>query len=267
MKRNFAGQRERLANFGDLNKKLPEKTGVFRLSGKCKEALLAKRADFGYTGSEVSDMDSTRIGALLRALRRERGMTQSQMAAELQVSRQAVSRWERGQGCPDVSLLPALAELFGVSVERLLTGDLAPQPQEVGNLKRTQFYVCPDCGNLLTATGGGELHCCGRRLEPLVPRPADTDHAAEVQTAEEDWYITFRHPMEKDHSIRFAALVGLDRLLVGRLYPEQGGEVRIPQLRGGGKLYLCCSRDGLFEIPLPRRRPVRSGRLPEVPER
>ena len=74
-------------------------------------------------------MDSTRIGALLHALRRERGMTQSQMAAELQVSRQAVSRWKRRQGCPDVSLLPALAELFGVSVERLLTGDLAPNPR------------------------------------------------------------------------------------------------------------------------------------------
>ena len=39
-------------------------------------------------------------------------------------------------------------------------------------------------------------------------------------------------------------------VLLVRLYPEQGGEFRIPQLRGGGKLYLCCSRDGLFEVKM-----------------
>ena len=46
-------------------------------------------------------------------------------------------------------------------------------------------------------------------------------------------------------------LLKLDRLLLVRLYPEQGSEVRLPQLRGGGKLYLCCSRHGLFEVKLP----------------
>lgn len=199
-------------------------------------------------------MDSREIGALVRKLRQERRMTQEQLADRLGVSRQAVSRWERGEGCPDLGLLPALTEIFGVSAERLLAGDLALNPREVGNLKRMKFYVCPDCGNLLTATGGGELHCCGRRLEPLEPKPADTDHSADIQAVEEDWYVTFRHPMEKSHSIQFLAWTDLDRLLVARLYPEQGGEVRIPQLRGGGRLYLCCSRHGLFELSLPGRR-------------
>ncbi|SFP40632.1 Desulfoferrodoxin, superoxide reductase-like (SORL) domain [Oscillibacter sp. PC13] len=117
-------------------------------------------------------------------------------------------------------------------------------------MKRVKFYVCPDCGNILTATGGGELHCCGRKLEPLEARPADEDHAMTVQEIEEDWYITFPHPMRKEHFIRFAAYAATDRVLLVRLYPEQGSELRIPQLRGGGKLYLCCSRDGLFEIKL-----------------
>lgn len=112
-------------------------------------------------------------GALLRTLRREAGMTQAQAARQLGVSPQAVSKWERGQGCPDVAVLPELARLFGVSLAGLLAGDLAPGPMEVGNMKRIQFYMCPDCGNILTAAGGGELHCCGRRLEPLKPRPAD----------------------------------------------------------------------------------------------
>ncbi len=195
-------------------------------------------------------MDSEAIGALILRLRREQALTQRELAAALHVSEQAVSKWERGLGCPDVSLLPALAGRFGVSVERLLAGDLSPNEREAGNMKRTKFYVCPDCGNILTASGGGEPTCCGRRLEPLAARPADGEHGVSVQEVEEDWYVTFAHPMRKDHYLRFAAWLGTERLLLVRLYPEQGGEVRIPQMRGGGKLYLCCSRDGLFEAPL-----------------
>ena len=149
-----------------------------------------------------------------------------------------------------MSLLAALAERFGVSVERLLAGDLGLNELDGGNMRRLKFYVCPDCGNILTATGGGELHCCGRKLEPLAARPVDEEHAVTVQEVEEDWYITFSHPMEKDHFFRFAAYVATERVLLVRLYPEQGGEFRIPQLRGGGKLYLCCSRDGLFEVKI-----------------
>ena len=213
-------------------------------------ALLAKEEKLGYTVGEVSDMDNRQTGALLRALRQERRLTQAQAAEALGVSPQAGSKWERGLGGPEVSLLPVLARFFGVSLTRLLAGDLMPDPLEAGNMKRLKFYVCPDCGNLLTASGGGELHCCGRKLEPLAAKPADKDHAVRVTEVEEDWYVTFDHPMEKDHFIRFAACMTLDRVLLARLYPEQGGELRLPQLRGGGKLYLCCSRDGLFEVEL-----------------
>ena len=93
--------------------------------------------------------------------------------------------------------------------------------------------MCPDCGNILTAAAGGQLACCGRRLEPLEVRSADPDHAVTVQEVEEDWYVTFRHPMDKGHYIRFTACVTPDRLLLARLYPEQGSEFRIPQLRAG----------------------------------
>ena len=195
-------------------------------------------------------MKERNTGTLLRLLRQEVGMTQRELAEALHVSAQAVSNWETGAGCPDVSLLPALAARFGVSVERLLTGDLEPNELDGGNMRRLKFYVCPDCGNILTATGGGELHCCGRKLEPLQARPTDETHAVTVREIEEDWYVTFSHPMEKDHYFRFAAYVATERVLLVRLYPEQGGEFRIPQLRGGGKLYLCCSRDGLFEVKI-----------------
>lgn len=192
-------------------------------------------------------MEGKEIGTLLSRLRKERNMTQRAVAEQLSVSPQAVSKWERGNGCPDVSLLPVLSGLFGVAVDRLLAGDLKSEATDGGNMKRIKFYVCPDCGNILTATGGGELHCCGRKLEALKAQKADEDHAVTVREIEEDWYITFGHPMRKDHFFRFAAYVTVDRVLLVRLYPEQGSEFRIPQIRGG-KLYLCCSRDGLFEL-------------------
>ena len=193
-------------------------------------------------------MPEKEIGLLLSKLRKERNMTQKAVAEQLCVSPQAVSKWERGNGCPDVSLLPALAELFGVAVERLLEGKLSPAVADGGNMKRIKFFVCPECGNILTATGGGELHCCGRKLEALKAQKVDDLHNVTVQEIEEDWYVTFSHPMEKGHYFRFAAFVTVDRVLLVRLYPEQGSEFRIPQICGGGKMYLCCSKDGLFEV-------------------
>ena len=196
-------------------------------------------------------MQDLKTGSLLRQLRRERGWTQRQVAEQLGVSAQAVSKWERELGCPDVGLLSRLSEIFGVGADALLEGSLNPSAPDGGNMRRLRFYVCPDCGNILTSASGGQLSCCGRRLEPLEAVSADAEHAVTVQEVETDWYVTFRHPMEKGHFIRFAACVAPDRLLLVRLYPEQGSEFRIPQLRGGAKLYLCCSRHGLFQAELP----------------
>lgn len=190
-------------------------------------------------------MDQKKTGALIRMLRQEKGLTQRQVAQALAVDHRAVSKWERGLGCPDVSLLGALAGTLGVSVDQLLLGELTANDKDGGNMKRVKLYVCPACGNLLTATSTAEVSCCGRRLEPLVPQKADADHACTVEEIEDDWYVTFSHPMEKDHYIRFAAYVSYDRILLIKLYPEQGGEVRFPRMHGG-TLYLCCSQHGLF---------------------
>ena len=54
-------------------------------------------------------MNYEKTGALIRALRREKGLTQRQLAGMIQVSDKAVSKWERGQGCPDVSLVGKLS--------------------------------------------------------------------------------------------------------------------------------------------------------------
>lgn len=60
------------------------------------------------------------IGKMLRRLRRERELTQEEMAGHLGISFQAISKWERGEGYPDITLLPLLANYFSVSVDYLL---------------------------------------------------------------------------------------------------------------------------------------------------
>lgn len=63
------------------------------------------------------------FGEKLKALRTERGLTQEQLAAKLYVSRTAVSKWETGGGSPNLDSLQAVARLFDVSVDDLLSAD------------------------------------------------------------------------------------------------------------------------------------------------
>ena len=66
-------------------------------------------------------MDMT-IGKRIALLRKEKGLTQEELATHMGVSPQAVSKWENDQTCPDISALPRLARLLGVSVDELLEG-------------------------------------------------------------------------------------------------------------------------------------------------
>ena len=66
-------------------------------------------------------MDMT-IGKRIALLRKEKGLTQEELAQHMGVSPQAVSKWENDQTCPDISALPKLARLLGVTVDELLEG-------------------------------------------------------------------------------------------------------------------------------------------------
>lgn len=60
------------------------------------------------------------IGENIRRLRRERDLTQEEVAAHLGISFQSISKWERGDGYPDITILPSLANYFGISVDELI---------------------------------------------------------------------------------------------------------------------------------------------------
>lgn len=66
---------------------------------------------------------NTTLGRRIADLRHAKGLKQEELAEKLGVSAQAVSKWENDQTCPDISLLPRLAKILGVSVDELLTGE------------------------------------------------------------------------------------------------------------------------------------------------
>ena len=76
----------------------------------------------------------------LQELRKNKGLTQEELAKELYVSRTAISKWESGRGYPGIELLKAIAKFFGVTVDQLLSGDeLLAIAEEDTKQKETQF--------------------------------------------------------------------------------------------------------------------------------
>ena len=71
------------------------------------------------------------IGKRIGYHRRQKGMTQEELAQKLGLSAQAVSKWENDQTCPDIQLLPQLCELLGISTDELLSGRQKPAVQMV----------------------------------------------------------------------------------------------------------------------------------------
>lgn len=68
-------------------------------------------------------MDSKSVGATIAQLRRQNGMTQTDLAKRLKISSKAISKWETGKGFPDVVLFPEISKVFGVSIDYLMVGE------------------------------------------------------------------------------------------------------------------------------------------------
>ena len=66
-------------------------------------------------------MNENKTGAFISTLRKEKELTQAQLAEKLNVTDKAISRWETGKGMPDSSLLVPLANILGITVNELLT--------------------------------------------------------------------------------------------------------------------------------------------------
>lgn len=75
-------------------------------------------------------MERKTMGAFIAALRKARGMTQQEVADRLNVSNKTISKWERDEGYPEITIIPALAELFKVTSDEILRGERIPRREE-----------------------------------------------------------------------------------------------------------------------------------------
>lgn len=189
-------------------------------------------------------MDQEKVGGIIKTLRKDKGMTQLELALCLNVTDRAVSKWERGLGCPDISLLTRLSEIFSVDIGSIIDGDMDENEKRSGNIKKTKFYVCPICGNIITASENTNVSCCGRKLEGLEEKK-NLDEEMKIERVDgTELYISSSHPMTKDDFISFFSYVTSDSLLLKKLYPEWGVDIRFPWL-GHGKIMWYSEKEGL----------------------
>ena len=203
----------------------------------------------GYNSYEVISMDQVKTGELIRRLRTEQGLTQKELAGRINVSDKAVSKWERGNGCPDVSLLSALAAVFGTDIEVLLSGEIDKNEKEKGDMKKIRFYVCPKCGNIITASSEAVVSCCGTKLTALEAKEAQDDEKLKVEDIGGEWFISSEHEMTKQHYISFVAFLSDSNVMMFRQYPEWNLQITMPLYRYG-RLVWYCTNHGLMYMDL-----------------
>lgn len=116
-------------------------------------------------------MDNIRFGSFVAQLRKERGLTQKELAQRLHVTDKAVSKWETGRGFPDLKLLEPLAQTLEVSLVELLQGERTSSPtlsvEEAGQVaaRAMDQYQQTTVLRYLRCSGG--LHRRGGLLLPL----------------------------------------------------------------------------------------------------
>ena len=183
-------------------------------------------------------------GKIIKELRESKNLTQKQLGEIISVSDKTVSKWETEKGLPDISVLEPLSAALGVSVAELLSGESIVNKNRAGNIRKTKFYVCPVCGNIITALGEGAFSCCGINLPALSAEKAE-EGSYETERPENDIFIRINHPMTKEHYISFAAIMTFDGIMIKKLYPEGNAEARFKINRTKGVLYYC-NKHGLF---------------------
>lgn len=184
-------------------------------------------------------------GNVIRDLRTKNHMTQKELADKLSISDKTVSKWETDKGIPDIGIIEDLSKALGVSIAELLTGNVADNENVSANMRKINFYICPICGNVITAVGEGHYSCHGITLPKAEAEEADVCHEIRIAEMDGEFYVSMDHDMTKKHNLSFFAYATSNTLQLIKLYPEQSAECRFTK-RGHGIIYGYCNRHGLF---------------------
>jgi len=190
-------------------------------------------------------VDREKIGALIRLMRKEKGLTQKELAEILSVSDKTVSKWERGKGIPDISIMLSLSNIFGIEIEKMLEGEIRNSDFIVGNMENAMYYVCPQCGNIITCINEISVSCCGRRVERLVPKEAVSYDSLRLIKADLGYELSNKHPMTRDDHISFISVIAEDRHHLIKTFPEWDERYHISCFEEGTIMWYS-KRDGLL---------------------
>ena len=191
-------------------------------------------------------MNNYITGKIIKELRERKQLTQVELADIIGVSDKTISKWETGKGLPDISLIEPLGKALEVSIIELMNGEYITNRNKAGNMLKSNFSVCPICGNIIHTMGENINSCCGINLPILEAELENEKHTINCETIENEYYISLEHEMTKDHYISFIAYVTNNRCEIVKLYPEQNVEARFLK-RGNGIIYAYCNKDGLIK--------------------
>ena len=194
-------------------------------------------------------MNNYVTGKIIKELRENQNLTQSELGSIIGVSDKTISKWETGNGLPDISLIEPLSRSLKVSVIELMNGEYIINQNKSSNMLKSKFSVCPICENIIHTMGENINSCCGINLPVLEAEAENDKHIINCELIENEYFVSVNHDMDKSHYISFIAYVTNDRCEIVKLYPEQNAEARFLK-RGKGIIYIYCNKDGLIKKTL-----------------
>lgn len=193
-------------------------------------------------------MNAEKTGSLIRSLRIKKGLTQKELAHMICVTDKAVCKWEKGRGCPNITLISQLSKVLEVDIQSILQGYLDKNKKIGENMNHLKFYKCPTCGNLVTSIKSVELSCCGNKLSPVSAQTrSDPEYQPVIQEFDGQYSIKFNHPMTKSDYISQVIVVRYDQIMTVNLYAESEAIITIPQVRGI-RLFLITNKSELIAV-------------------
>ena len=193
-------------------------------------------------------MNAEKTGNLIRSLRIKKGLTQKELAHMICVTDKAVCKWEKGRGCPNITLISQLSKVLGVDIQSILQGYLDKNKKIGENMNHLKFYKCPTCGNLVTSIKSVELSCCGNKLSPVSAQTrSEPEYQPVIQEFDGQYSIKFNHPMTKSDYISQVIVVRYDQIMTVNLYAESEAIITIPQVRGI-RLFVITNKSELIAV-------------------
>ena len=193
-------------------------------------------------------MNAEKTGSLIRSLRIKKGLTQKELAQMICVTDKAVCKWEKGRGCPNITLISQLSKVLEVDIQSILQGYLDKNKKIGENMNHLKFYKCPTCGNLVTSIKSVELSCCGNKLSPVSAQTrSDPEYQPVIQEFDGQYSIKFNHPMTKSNYISQVIVVRYDQIMTVNLYAEAEAIITIPQVRGI-RLFVITNKSELIAV-------------------